>query len=287
MAKQTFPQDVDVESFSCGYNDGERGISILKNKNDRSSDKPLIIFIHGGAWIYGSKDLHNYFLASMVKKGFNVASIGYRLADKVLMKDIVRDVFDGVRYLYNHKEDFGVSFENVTVGGDSAGGHLSLLFGVLNNNKDIADKLNLEQIDIEIKHLMLIHPVPYLTLAATLEGHKILTKYVTIPGFLRMMFGKDYKNDLWYKTIKDPTDYINKDTKLPKIILITSTEDYQYYYQSVMFNKYLNSLNIDHYFLHSNEKNTPHVYNVLYPDIEPGLSTNNKIVEILKGKISK
>lgn len=41
---------------------------------------PVIVDIHGGGWYYGDKELNKYYCMSLVKYGFAVVNVSYRLA---------------------------------------------------------------------------------------------------------------------------------------------------------------------------------------------------------------
>lgn len=99
----------------------------------RSEKVPVIVFTHGGGWAAGSR----YKAASgsfalvfqrLIKEGFAVAPVTYRLAKKdsnVAMRDCVIDCKDAIRYLAKHSESLGIDPLRIGVMGDSAGGHIA------------------------------------------------------------------------------------------------------------------------------------------------------------------
>ncbi|TWU54312.1 Carboxylesterase NlhH [Rubripirellula tenax] len=94
---------------------------------------PVIVFTHGGGWAAGNR----YKAASgsfaivfdqLIKEGFAVAPVTYRLAKKdsgVTMRDCVIDCKDAVRYLAKNSESLGIDPMQIFVMGDSAGGHIT------------------------------------------------------------------------------------------------------------------------------------------------------------------
>ncbi len=94
---------------------------------------PVIVFTHGGGWAAGNR----YKAASgsfaivfeqLIKEGFAVAPVTYRLAKKesnVAMRDCVIDCKDAVRYLAKNSEVLGIDPMRISVMGDSAGGHIA------------------------------------------------------------------------------------------------------------------------------------------------------------------
>ena len=93
--------------------------------------RPVIVTIHGGALIQGSRTrIDMGVFGPLFKKGFVVVSIDYRLAPETKLPGIIEDVQDAFRWV---REDgpnlFGVDPERVGVQGGSAGGYLTLMSG--------------------------------------------------------------------------------------------------------------------------------------------------------------
>ena len=94
---------------------------------------PTHIYIHGGGWTSGKKDLEKNVAAvfkQLAKEGFLGVSIEYRFAnakEKRYIRSCVVDCMDALRYLFNQHQELKIDTSNVFVWGDSAGGHLSLL----------------------------------------------------------------------------------------------------------------------------------------------------------------
>ena len=88
---------------------------------------PLVVWIHGGGWRGGSKSKPA--IQEITNHGFALASIDYRLTDKVLFPAQIHDCKGAVRWLRANAERFGYSADWIAVAGSSAGGHLALLMG--------------------------------------------------------------------------------------------------------------------------------------------------------------
>ena len=85
---------------------------------------PVIIDVHGGGWLYGYKEINKYYCLKLAEKGFLVASINYRLADKFQFIDQVADVFSAFSWLSKNLKDYPADTGNIFLVGDSAGGQL-------------------------------------------------------------------------------------------------------------------------------------------------------------------
>ena len=88
---------------------------------------PLLIFIHGGYWQFGSKDDWSFLAPGWMQKGIAFASLGYRLAPAVTLEDIVGDVRAGLDYLGENALALQLDVSRVVVTGVSAGAHLAAM----------------------------------------------------------------------------------------------------------------------------------------------------------------
>jgi len=99
---------------------------------DMSSEKPVVIFTHGGGWAAGNKDKagsgsFNVVHRALLKEGFCVLSVGYRKVAKdgsTAMRDCVIDSKDALRYISAYRKELGIDPNKIYTFGDSAGGHL-------------------------------------------------------------------------------------------------------------------------------------------------------------------
>jgi acetyl esterase/lipase len=88
---------------------------------------PLIVWIHGGGWMGGSKN-HCPPLP-WTRKGYVVASIDYRLSQDAKFPAQIEDCKAAVRWLRIHSDKYSIDPDRMVAWGDSAGGHLASLLG--------------------------------------------------------------------------------------------------------------------------------------------------------------
>lgn len=97
---------------------------------------PLVIWIHGGGWVHGSRrrqapNIHAYrAIERIVDAGFAVAIIDYRLAFETALPAQICDVRAAIRWLRAHAEEFALDPARVAVWGESAGAHIACLVGM-------------------------------------------------------------------------------------------------------------------------------------------------------------
>ena len=98
---------------------------------DPDTLKPVLVYIHGGALIAGSrKMIRSEQLQAYLDAGFVVVSIDYRLAPEVKIPQIAGDVNDAFAWIAKAGPSlFGADPKRISVVGHSAGGYLTLLSG--------------------------------------------------------------------------------------------------------------------------------------------------------------
>jgi len=114
------------------YGDREILLDLYLPRNQTDKKRPIIVMIHGGGWLYGSKtDLGEAptQAVTFAEAGFIVASIDYRLSDEAIFPAAVKDCRAAVQWLKDNSESYGMDRENIGVFGISAGGHLALMMG--------------------------------------------------------------------------------------------------------------------------------------------------------------
>jgi acetyl esterase/lipase len=90
---------------------------------------PLIIYIHGGGWSGGAKGGALDFCDTLLKNGYVVADINYRLSGDSIFPAQIYDCKAAVRWLKSNALLYNIDTCRVAVTGSSAGGHLASLLG--------------------------------------------------------------------------------------------------------------------------------------------------------------
>ena len=103
---------------------------------------PVIIWVHGGAWLAGSKA--GCPARRFVAEGYAVASINYRLSQHAIFPAQIQDCKAAVRWLRAHAGTYNLDPKRFGVWGASAGGHLVALLGTAGdvNDFDVGEHLD-------------------------------------------------------------------------------------------------------------------------------------------------
>ncbi len=92
---------------------------------------PIVVFIHGGGWSAGSKSMYDQAIIACARDGYVAATIDYRFAPRFPFPAQIEDAKCAVRYLRAHARELHADPSRVGAVGDSAGGHLALLLGLM------------------------------------------------------------------------------------------------------------------------------------------------------------
>jgi acetyl esterase/lipase len=107
-------------------------------RGDVGPPRPAIVVIHGGGWIEGDKSSFSTpehrppgNIIDFARLGFVAATINYRLADEAPFPAALDDCKCAVRWLRAHAAEYRIDPQRIGAWGNSAGGHLALLLGMV------------------------------------------------------------------------------------------------------------------------------------------------------------
>lgn len=104
-----------------------------KSAPEPKAGYPMVVFIHGGAWIVGDPRKLGAFedfpavLASIAARGYVIASISYRLSGEAKFPSQIMDVRTAIRWLRGRTDLYHIDPAKAVAWGVSAGGHLATL----------------------------------------------------------------------------------------------------------------------------------------------------------------
>ena len=101
-----------------------------------SGPYPVLVYIHGGAWVIGDKTSseNRGFLDAALAAGYAVASINYRLAQNAQWPAQIYDCKAAVRFLRANAKTYNLDPDRMVAVGASAGAHLAQFMGATNGS---------------------------------------------------------------------------------------------------------------------------------------------------------
>jgi pimeloyl-ACP methyl ester carboxylesterase len=127
---------------------------LYEARGDRISGRPLIIWMHGGGFKFGSKEAKGISLwcSTFARRGYVCAAINYRLSKKnpifnfhELLKAsyyAVQDARAAVSYFKEHSRQYGINPGMIILAGNSAGGIIAMQTAY-SSNSELAVKAQL------------------------------------------------------------------------------------------------------------------------------------------------
>jgi acetyl esterase/lipase len=105
---------------------------------------PVVLWIHGGAWRFGTHKREAPALAParigerLLAAGYALARVSYRLSAEATFPAQLHDAKAAIRWLRHHSTELGLDPDRFAVWGESAGGHLAALAALTGDRTDLA-----------------------------------------------------------------------------------------------------------------------------------------------------
>jgi len=85
---------------------------------------PLLVYVHGGAWVTGDKSNFAWVTRSLAAGGLLVVNVNYRWAPEASFGEQLHDIVHAIEWATTHAREHGGDRERLFLCGDSAGAHL-------------------------------------------------------------------------------------------------------------------------------------------------------------------
>lgn len=134
----TTPDDIQrFDDIQYGPDPVENKLDVYRPKNTQGKI-PVIVSVHGGGWVYGDKELYQFYGMTLAQRGFAVVNFTYRLAPEVKFPAPLEDTNNVISWMYENQEEYSLDMDHVFMVGDSAGGHLCGLYSAICTNPEYA-----------------------------------------------------------------------------------------------------------------------------------------------------
>jgi acetyl esterase/lipase len=90
---------------------------------------PLVVLIHGGCWMDGSRKEMGFYAVNLARLGYVTASVDYRLSEESPYPAAVEDMRAAIKWLTDHAATYNLDPDRIALMGGSAGGHLTEYLG--------------------------------------------------------------------------------------------------------------------------------------------------------------
>ncbi|MDY4770963.1 MAG: alpha/beta hydrolase [Lachnospiraceae bacterium] len=211
---------------------------------------PLIIDIHGGGLMSGSKEFNKPFCCELARAGFIVMAIEYPKVPEATLSTMLNDVLTAEAKAIEYARSLNPSPNQVCIIGDSAGAFLALYTTAIIKNPKLASEFGIENVpDIPISALGFISGLFYTT--------------------ANDYYGAFYKRLLYGKSAIrfDIPKHVDPDCEevagvLPPCYILTSAGDYLKDY-TIRFERALSRYHIQHVYQYMRNKQLQHDFPVM------------------------
>ena len=130
---------------------GKRGmLDVYTSTNTPASGAPVLLQVHGGAWVIGKKEEQGLALMEhLAAKGWVCVAVNYRLAPRDRWPAQIVDVKQAIAWIKQNIADYGGDPDYIAITGGSAGGHLTSLAALTPNDPDFQP--GFEEVDTTVQ----------------------------------------------------------------------------------------------------------------------------------------
>lgn len=269
--------DFNVKKDLSYIVDGEQAHKLDIYTPVKNSNGITIVYIHGGAYVYGWKEVHRIFVSWFVNQGFNVVCMNYRLANlegNIGVPEQISDVFAALNFIAQNDIIYGICKDKLCLLGDSSGGHLALMSDIIFHSKEAQEYYGIDKLPVVKIHAVALNSPMYDFVDVVKLGRSLLTK-----KNCKRLFSSRYK-DKEFVIKNSPRYYVNKKIELEPVFANSSAKDF-YKKQTLILKDDFDKLgyNLDYIFEYSHDKKVGHVYNHFLVDEAEGLKCNKAIVD--------
>lgn len=238
------PNDVKrFDDLSYGRN-RQQVLDVYRPKEE--GKLPVIINVHGGGWVYGSKEVYQFYCMSLAQRGFAIVNYTYRLAPEHKFPASIEDLNAVCCWVVVHAEEYGFDLDRVFAVGDSAGAHQLALYTCILTNPTYAKEYEFTPSELKLKAIALNCGIYDMTSSDTL-----------IKNLMRDLLPKKGTKEELEKIT--PVTFVTKEF-VPSFVM-TATGDFLKEAPKPLLNKF-DELGISYeYHLYGTEENRlPHVF---------------------------
>lgn len=269
------PENIEREDYS--YNDESdplRTFSIYYPKGVDISKLPIIVDVHGGGWVYGTKELNRPFCMELASRGFVVMGMSYRLVtDNFKIPDQFIDILQSLEVFKKIAKEKKLDLNNVFITGDSAGGYYALCLACLNGQSLLHRNTGYES-PLNFIGVSLNHP--------SIDLEKLVLQRKWYKYVYKMIFGDQYADDIFFKSTKN-LECMCQANKIPPLQIINSKGDDLLGKVNDQAIEKLRKIQPNLDVIYNEDENpSTHIYNVTYINSSVAIKTNDKIADFFK-----
>jgi acetyl esterase len=129
------PDVAEVRDLVAPAPHGAIPLRLYRGNDAPKTQSPCLVFIHGGGWVVGDLDTHDYVCRKLANETRGtVIAIDYRLGPEHKFPAAVEDCAIAATWIAANAATLGIDAAKLAVGGDSAGGNLSAVLCIISRD---------------------------------------------------------------------------------------------------------------------------------------------------------
>lgn len=207
------PDDV-IEEKNIEYGKvGERSLQLdLYRPKNMGKPVPGIIFIHGGGWKDGSREIMKVYAIPFAQRGYVTTTISYRLSKEALFPAAVQDTKCAVRWMRANASKYNIHADRIGISGNSAGAHLALMAGYSSDVLELEGDGGHADVSSRVQAVVDFYGPVDMT-----------TDFAKSQGVVKSFLGKTYEEDPKLYAYASPITHLTRDD--PPTLILHGTID--------------------------------------------------------------
>jgi acetyl esterase/lipase len=132
-----------TETLALGYATHPEVALDVYSPESESGPLPTLVWIHGGAWLSGTRGDIRPYARILAARGYTVVSIDYSIAPEHRYPTAVTQVNSALAYLAEHAAELRIDPDRFVIAGDSAGAQLTSQIALVITNPSYAERLGI------------------------------------------------------------------------------------------------------------------------------------------------
>ncbi|KAI9259645.1 Alpha/Beta hydrolase protein [Phascolomyces articulosus] len=130
------------EDMTVTQNGTEIKLTLFRPLGTENESLPVVVYYHGGGWVYGSKYTHGKVIRDIVVKSrVALVFVDYPLAPEVQFPVIHEVSYSALSWVVENGSSINVDINNLAIVGDSAGGNLTASISLMAKKRGLDDAI--------------------------------------------------------------------------------------------------------------------------------------------------
>ncbi len=212
----TTPDDIiRFDNIQYGHDSIWNLLDVYRPKGEKGI-LPVIVIVHGGGWVYGDKNVYQFYGMSLAQRKFAVVNYSYRLAPETKYPAPLEDTNKVISWMYENQKEYQFDMCNVFMAGDSAGAHLLGLYTAICTDSNYAAHYN-----FKIPNQFIPTAVAMNCGAYEIYGSPIIGREQDVELMNDFLPNKGSKEE---RELINVTDHVN--CKFPPVYIMTAVGDF-------------------------------------------------------------